>query len=287
MQHWLLTWNRDHFPWPELPELCERVGSGNYIRGVATGDRTGEFRWSCDRTKNVECGDRLILLKQGGGSRGVVGIASATEDGTYEGEHWSDAARTTRYVELQWELLVDPEVHSPLQRELLSDTTQQLACIWAARRGGNKVPEKAGIEIVNAMMSHIHIAFEELPGFGEWLARSQLDPSGSSSSALEGARREFIHRGRERRSLRRKKLDALRRDRGYISCEVCNYRSHVADLDSSPLEVHHLVPLSEGVRNTTLDDLSVLCANCHRLIHAAMRTQDKHVSVEMLCKMFD
>lgn len=39
------------------------------------------------------------------------------------------------------------------------------------------------------------------------------------------------------------------------------------------IEVHHLSPLStqDEPRKTTLDDLLVVCANCHRMIH---RTKD-------------
>ena len=34
------------------------------------------------------------------------------------------------------------------------------------------------------------------------------------------------------------------------------------------LDVHHLDPIAEGVRQTQLQDLAVLCANCHRLAHS-------------------
>ena len=38
----------------------------------------------------------------------------------------------------------------------------------------------------------------------------------------------------------------------------------------SQLDVHHLRPLADGgERLTGLQDLAVLCANCHRLAHAA------------------
>lgn len=36
----------------------------------------------------------------------------------------------------------------------------------------------------------------------------------------------------------------------------------------SQLDVHHRNPIAEGERRTTLDDLAVLCANCHRLVHS-------------------
>ena len=37
------------------------------------------------------------------------------------------------------------------------------------------------------------------------------------------------------------------------------------------LDVHHKHPIAEGVRRTTLNDLTVLCANCHRLAHFELR----------------
>ncbi len=39
----------------------------------------------------------------------------------------------------------------------------------------------------------------------------------------------------------------------------------------SQLDVHHLNPIAEGVRKTTLNDVAVLCANCHRLAHVMLK----------------
>jgi 5-methylcytosine-specific restriction protein A len=36
----------------------------------------------------------------------------------------------------------------------------------------------------------------------------------------------------------------------------------------SQLDVHHLDPIAEGQRRTRLEDVVVLCANCHRLAHS-------------------
>lgn len=38
------------------------------------------------------------------------------------------------------------------------------------------------------------------------------------------------------------------------------------------LDVHHLDPVSEGVRRTTLKDVTVLCANHHRQAHFEMKS---------------
>lgn len=37
------------------------------------------------------------------------------------------------------------------------------------------------------------------------------------------------------------------------------------------LDVHHLDPIAEGQRWTTLADVVVVCKNCHADRHAAMR----------------
>ncbi|MBT5153279.1 MAG: hypothetical protein HOM44_04260 [Gammaproteobacteria bacterium] len=34
------------------------------------------------------------------------------------------------------------------------------------------------------------------------------------------------------------------------------------------IDIHHKEPIAEGKRETTIDDLVPLCANCHRLAHS-------------------
>ena len=100
---------------------------------------------------------------------------------------------------------------------------------------------------------------------------AQLDPR----SAVEGKQQRMlvIHRQREM-SLRRAKLDAFRREHdGRLFCEApgCgfNFEMVYGELGSGFAEVHHLTPLSERGQpvSTTLADLAVVCANCHRMIH--------------------
>jgi hypothetical protein len=91
--------------------------------------------------------------------------------------------------------------------------------------------------------------------------------------AFEGkARRLFVvHRHRERR-LRDNKLKAARQE-GALRCEVprCGFEFEkiYGELGAGFAEVHHRRPLGglKRSRRTTLDDLAVVCANCHRMIH--------------------
>ena len=75
-------------------------------------------------------------------------------------------------------------------------------------------------------------------------------------------------------SKRERKLTVVRNKKklaASLDCERCNfsfsriYGSAATDY----CEVHHLLPLSEVEHDTRtrMEDLSILCANCHRVVH--------------------
>lgn len=91
--------------------------------------------------------------------------------------------------------------------------------------------------------------------------------------AAEGRVLSRMHQVRERNAgLRKKKLAAVLKAGKPICCEVCSfdfgqmYGTH----GSGFIEVHHLRPLHEltSETRTRLDELALVCANCHRMIHA-------------------
>ncbi len=88
----------------------------------------------------------------------------------------------------------------------------------------------------------------------------------------EGKRIMTRHFRRERSpSLRKKKLKEQFNIRGFNHCEACNQDGAIYRCESERiLEVHHTVPLqnSESIVETKLSDLTILCANCHKAIHA-------------------
>lgn len=58
---------------------------------------------------------------------------------------------------------------------------------------------------------------------------------------------------------------------GY-TCVVCgfNFKDFYGNLGEGFIEVHHIVPISENQTKISIDpqkDLTVLCSNCHRMIH--------------------
>lgn len=55
---------------------------------------------------------------------------------------------------------------------------------------------------------------------------------------------------------------------GYV-CGVCgfNFEKSYGELGKDFIEVHHIIPVSEGVRENNPANLIPLCPNCHRMIH--------------------
>ena len=95
-----------------------------------------------------------------------------------------------------------------------------------------------------------------------------LDVDIHSLVATEGQRRLVVHLQRERNQaiVRKKKAQAVSLD-----CEICGFSfSRVyGSIAGDYCEVHHLLPLTEveDTTQTRMEDLAILCANCHRVIH--------------------
>lgn len=93
------------------------------------------------------------------------------------------------------------------------------------------------------------------------------------AEAAEGALVTRFHRYRERDTniAKRKKKQFLKKH-GRLYCEACNFDFAAAygDRGKGFVECHHTVPVSEMKPGdkTKLSDLALVCANCHRMIHA-------------------
>jgi 5-methylcytosine-specific restriction protein A len=89
--------------------------------------------------------------------------------------------------------------------------------------------------------------------------------------AIEGGPAHVLALRRERsRPLRRAKIRQAARLGQAIACEACafDFQATYGDLGRSYIEVHHRTPLHvTGETASALDDLALLCANCHRMVH--------------------
>jgi 5-methylcytosine-specific restriction protein A len=95
----------------------------------------------------------------------------------------------------------------------------------------------------------------------------------TDAEAAEGALLTRMHHYRERdASLARKRKEQALAAHGRLVCEACDFdfAAVYGERGHGFIEVHHTKPLETlqpGAR-TKLSELAVLCANCHRMIHA-------------------
>ena len=89
----------------------------------------------------------------------------------------------------------------------------------------------------------------------------------------EGRALTRLHRYRERdASLVKRKKQRMLKEQQTLTCEVCefDFEQFYGERGQGFIECHHTKPLSElsQVGGTTkLADLSLVCSNCHRMIH--------------------
>lgn len=124
-------------------------------------------------------------------------------------------------------------------------------------------------------------SFEILRGRKVSGGKNQFDAELEEFNEGQARARFVIHRRREF-ALRQKKIDDHKqKNEGRLNCEVpgCgfDFEARYGLLGKDYAQVHHLIPLSnlppEG-GSTRLDDLAVVCANCHVMIHRGGECRD-------------
>jgi 5-methylcytosine-specific restriction protein A len=90
-------------------------------------------------------------------------------------------------------------------------------------------------------------------------------------SVLEGRYLLRFHVERERnQGLRQRKIRSVLAHSGSLACEACDldFGQFYGDRGHGYIECHHVEPLhTAGERATRINDLALLCSNCHRMIH--------------------
>jgi 5-methylcytosine-specific restriction protein A len=121
----------------------------------------------------------------------------------------------------------------------------------------------------------IRVGIEVVEGVGE--------DSTSDDVFAEGKVVTETHVRRERDPKLRKRLLEQRRETGGLTCDVCSRApsDHSPNLGEAVFEAHHVLPLAAGQeRKTQLKDMSLLCANCHRMVHRAITQARRWLSIE-------
>jgi len=90
--------------------------------------------------------------------------------------------------------------------------------------------------------------------------------------AVEGRALVRVHLWRERnRSIVKAKKEQFLRENGALYCEICSFdfAARYGPIGEGYIECHHVLPLSSlrPGSTTRLEDLALVCANCHRMLH--------------------
>lgn len=99
-----------------------------------------------------------------------------------------------------------------------------------------------------------------------------MAPSEDFAEAAEGRLLTRVHIVRERNGkLVQTKTKTALKSLGHLRCEACQFDFGIVygSRGSGFIECHHIKPVStltEG-QKTHIDDLALLCSNCHRMIH--------------------
>jgi 5-methylcytosine-specific restriction protein A len=254
---YLLTWNPRNWPWDNLEEMVELTAQGRPV-----GDR-----WSCGNTTRIRTGDRLFLLRQGEEPRGIMAAGWATSE-PYRGPHW-DEGRQERgeealYVDLRFERILNPDLDEILILDKLQDGP--LASVhWSTQRSGIQI--KQGIDDLERLWS-------ELLGL-----YGSIQVSVEDAEALEGELWMTLrrHRARERWLRDEKIAQAKAAHDGRLPCEVCGFDFFevYGEIGRDYAQIHHLRPLGDRTKPslTKLDELAVVCANCHIMAHRGGRVR--------------
>ena len=147
--------------------------------------------------------------------------------------------------------------------------------------GGESSPDAAG-SLLRAL--GFTVAKSAAP-YSAWL-HDEADFDLGDDQSLEGLQDGVVegrkilreHLSRERNSAKlAKALKAQRlREHGRLACEVCefDFSSAYGNHGHGYIEAHHRTPLSSVSEDvvTTMADLSLVCANCHRMLHRSALT---------------
>ncbi|MCD4740025.1 HNH endonuclease [archaeon] len=116
---------------------------------------------------------------------------------------------------------------------------------------------------------------------------AETDFEAYTGKVEEGKRLLRSHYTRERnpkivQEAKKKRLE----ETGELKCDVCGFSfyDHYGERAKDFIEAHHKKPISEMKPGdkTAIEDIALLCANCHRVIHLKMNPKEPYLTIEEL-----
>ncbi len=142
-----------------------------------------------------------------------------------------------------------------------------------------------GAESKNFLLGHGFSLIDKLAR----ISGTSIQPEDAEDIFTEGKEKFTNHKSYEQNSLLSKnKKETVLKEKGYLSCEACGFDFYkiYGERGYGFIECHHNKPVSEmdGESEVLLEDLSLLCSNCHKIIH---RTKPWMTVAELKSISFD
>lgn len=234
------------------PELWNSWDYETVVGHVRESGRILE-RWSVGRHRDIAPRAEAWLLLQGQSryGRGLIGHGIVTSE-VFETEHYSDPARTLRYVDIEWDALLP--LGSQIPSAVLADAVPRVR--WDSfRESGRTLPAESEPELRRLWQ--------------EYGPRQDGDPVFLIPGTYPEGAVTRVEVNRYERS-----PEARRRCLAFhgTSCAACgfSFQEHYGEVAKDFVHVHHIVPVSRLGPGYQLDpeaDLVPLCANCHNVAH--------------------
>ena len=128
---YLFTWNPRVHAWRGLERDVRKVQREGGMR----------TRWSCGRSKLIQRGDRVFILRQGVEPRGIMASGYAST-GWYEGAGWRNKGVPCHYVKIELDALLDAHAGVALPRAALP-----AGMYWDTQSSGVRIREPAAEQL--------------------------------------------------------------------------------------------------------------------------------------------
>ncbi|WP_318444193.1 HNH endonuclease [Photobacterium leiognathi] len=242
MSTYLLTWNPNKWGFEEYKNYYLEYKKGRILR------------WSCGTTKKINIGDPVYLLKQGKGSKGIIGSGVVVTE-PYKEKHYSIEGKTALYVDVKFEYLSELN-HYPISREELDNRPDLFHKIWNSQGSGKTIPEHIVGPLNTLWSSRVELQ--------EFTSPDEIE----GSCLVEGAKKTIIVNAYERNPEARKKCI----EKWGLNCSVCSFHFELVYglIGKNYIHVHHLKPLAEVGKEYKVnpeEDLRPVCPNCHAMLH--------------------
>ena len=265
---YIITWNPSRWAWKpdEYDRQVEATEKGELF----------PYEWSCGNTKSIAEGDRVFLFRQES-DRGLIGSGDVTK-GSFSDDHWNPARAKTGDKALY--VRYGSDVLLPTEKRLLVEylIAANLGVPWHRMvASGMSVPVESADRLEDLWQKHLRaIGWGKKPGRGM---------RGSQQEAVLAAMEGDSYRGEATFRHRNGALIEKKKKLSDGRCSVCQvkFSERYEGIEALCLVAHHVEPIGKRKKasKTTLDDIDLLCPNCHTAVH----TKDPPLSADKLRKM--